>query len=85
MSDIDLLALGFSQGDDGVLVAPKDSRTRLVPLGKYFEIRIGVDGGNAVCVVVPRVAIKIARAGAPTEAAIDPEAMITNTVRHRPW
>jgi len=61
--DSTLVALGFTERD-GVLVAPADSVTRLVPIGKYFELRISLDG-NAVCVVVPRVALKITREGQP--------------------
>lgn len=60
--DSTLVALGFTE-HDGVLQAPADSATRLIPIGKYFEIRISLDG-NAVCVIVPRVAIKITREGA---------------------
>jgi hypothetical protein len=58
-----LVALGFAE-HDGTLVAPSDSVTRLIPIGKYFELRISLDG-NAVCVVVPRVAVKITREGKP--------------------
>ena len=62
--DATLIALGFVRGDDGTLVAPDDAVTRLIPIGKYFELRISLDG-NAVCVVVPRVALKITREEKP--------------------
>jgi hypothetical protein len=39
MSDRDLLAIGFSQGNDGVLHAPSDSRTTLAPTGQFYELR----------------------------------------------
>jgi hypothetical protein len=42
-----------------------DSRTRLIPIGKYFEIRISVDGDSAVTCIVPRVALKIIREPKP--------------------
>jgi hypothetical protein len=58
ITDDALVALGFARADDGTFVAPHDVIVRLVPIGKFFEFRISIDG-NAVCVVVPRVAIKI--------------------------
>jgi hypothetical protein len=57
-----LVALGFARADDGAFVAPHGSVTRLVPIGKYFELRISI-GSNALSCVVPRVAIKVSREG----------------------
>jgi hypothetical protein len=57
LSQIDAL-LAFTVADDGTLVAPADSRVILTPM--FLELRISLDG-NAVCLVVPRVAIKISR------------------------
>jgi hypothetical protein len=56
MSDRDLLALGFSQGDDGVLVAPKDSRVMLAPIGQFYELRVSLGDGNAVVAVLSKTA-----------------------------
>jgi len=63
MSDRDLIAIGFSQGDDGVLVAPKDSRVRFEPVGAYYKMRISLGGGNAVIAVLAKSALKITREG----------------------
>jgi len=61
MSDRDLIAMGFSQGNDGVLVAPKDSRVRLEPVGAFYKMRISLGHGNAVIAVLAKSALKITR------------------------
>ena len=63
-TDTALVAVGFTAGNDGVLVAPADAVVRLIPIGKYFELRISLDG-NALTCIVPRVALKITREGKP--------------------
>jgi hypothetical protein len=63
MSERDLLEVGFSAGNDGVLHAPRDSRIKLMPVGQFYELRITLDDGNAVLCVVPKAAIKITREG----------------------
>jgi len=59
----DLIAIGFTQGNDGALNAPKDARVKLIPIGRFFELHISLGDGDAVTVVVPRIALKIRRHG----------------------
>jgi hypothetical protein len=61
--DATLVALGFVQGDDGVLVTPSNSVVTLTPIGAFYELRISVDG-NAVTAVLSKTALKICREGA---------------------
>ena len=85
MSDIDsiLQKLGFIAGDDGVLVAPKDSRVTLAPIGTFFELRISMGDGNAALCIVSKSAIKVTREATPPEA-VDVETLIVGPTR-RPW
>ena len=85
-TDVVLVSLGFSQGDDGVLVAPKDSRVTLTPIGTFFELRVSLGDGNAIVAVLSKSAIKITREGAPSEAVVDVDSLISGTPRKdRPW
>jgi hypothetical protein len=59
-----LLSLGFTEGNDGALLAPASSRTRLIPTGAFFELRISIDG-NAVIAVMSKSAVKITREAKP--------------------
>jgi len=43
MSDRDLMAIGFVADNDGVLVASKDSRVKLAPIGQFYELKIGCE------------------------------------------
>jgi len=87
MTDIDTLqGLGFSVDDSGVLVAPKDSRVSLTPIGTFFELKIHLSGGGTTIIaVLSKSALKITRAE-ETMSEIDTSAMITGTSRKgRPW
>ena len=87
MSDRDsLLAVGFTANNDGVLVALRDSAVRLIPTGAFFELRIGLSDGNAVCVVVPRVALKVCSERTTSPDIVDVDALISASSRtRRPW
>ena len=86
MSDIDhaLQALGFSVDESGALVAPKDSRATLTPIGTFFELRISMGDGNAALCIVSKSAIKVTREVTPPEA-VDAETLIVGPPRRRPW
>ena len=58
------VSLGFTVADDGVLTAPSNSVVTLAPIGSFYELRISLGDGNAIRVVVPRVAVKITSEGA---------------------
>jgi hypothetical protein len=47
-----------------VLVAPKESRVTLAPIGNFCARRISLGDGNAVVAVLSKSALKIAREGA---------------------
>jgi hypothetical protein len=83
MSDIDRAQeLGFILGGDGILRAPVGSVVTLKPIAQsYYELKIAI-GGNVLSCIVPAVALKLVP---PTETVVDVDAMITNTVRRRPW
>jgi hypothetical protein len=56
----DLTALGFEQRDGGTLVAPPDSCTALIPIGRnYYRLWIELEDGTAVVCVVAKCALKI--------------------------
>jgi hypothetical protein len=61
VSDDDLVQFGFTKYAAGVLHAPSNSRVHLIPTGKFFELRIITGEGDAVTVVVPKIALKIER------------------------
>jgi hypothetical protein len=66
MSDRDsLLAVGFTAGNDGVLVAPATSRVKLVPIGAFYELRVSLADGNAIVAVLAKGAVKITREAKP--------------------
>jgi hypothetical protein len=60
-----LLAVGFTAGNDGVLLAPAGSRVKLVPVRNFYELRISLGDGNAVIAVLHQSAVKITREGKP--------------------
>jgi hypothetical protein len=57
MSDKDLVTIGFTAGNDGVLSAPRDSRVRLAPIGQSYELRISLGDGHAVLPASPEIKI----------------------------
>jgi hypothetical protein len=58
-------AIGFVQGNDGTLTAPKDSCMRLVPTGQFYELKISLGEGDTVVAVLSKAAIKIIRESKP--------------------
>jgi hypothetical protein len=78
----DLLALGFVDDGSGTLRIRAD--VALTPLddGRFFRAAIALPHGGELACIVPAAALKI---GPPTETVVDVDAMISNTVRPRPW
>jgi len=63
MIDATLVALGFTQADDGTLIAPAGSVTSFTPIGQFFELRIVSDTGVVIAAVLARNALKVMRSG----------------------
>jgi len=57
-TDAALTAVGFTQADDGILIAPADAVVTLAPTGNFFELRIRLSGGAAVKAVLAKIALK---------------------------
>jgi hypothetical protein len=61
MSDRDLLVAGFSGRGDGTLHAPSGIHVKLVPIGRFYELRISMRNGNTIVAVLDKAAVKITR------------------------
>ena len=73
----DLVAMGFV--DDGSGALRIYASVSLTPIDNhFFRLVLALPHGSELSCVIPQIALKLAP---PTELVIDPEAMITNTVR----
>jgi hypothetical protein len=66
-TDLTLLALGFTAGDDGTLRAPDGSTVTLTPMGRFYRLTVTLPAegacswltGDVVHCVVAKIAVKI--------------------------
>jgi hypothetical protein len=59
----DLVAVGFTADFNGTLLAHGACRVELKPIeNKFYEVRIGLDYGNAVTCVIHETALKVTSA-----------------------
>jgi hypothetical protein len=88
MSDRDLIEIGFTAGNDGVLRAPSVATITLTPVGRFYRIEIAMTGGKIVTHVA-KIALKISHDEAacedPDADMIDDHAMRGCNDDEEPW